>query len=142
MNFKDIIISTIADNACEKISRKIVLRLQKMTEEMQSGEDTPLKNLWDEVCVQVQGEESWMWDLYLLMINRYIADEVNKLSDILKQAIWIQTEEGLDWEWENKDEKTVDYFEKDIIRYIFDKFIITKAADWTNKRIEEYLCGE
>ncbi len=28
---------------------------------MQSGQDTPLKNVWDEICVQVQGEESFFF---------------------------------------------------------------------------------
>ena len=44
----------LARRLCRKISIKVVRSFQKM-HVMMSGDDTPLKNTWDEICVQVQG---------------------------------------------------------------------------------------
>lgn len=63
IDYRDRIISGVAKIECLKISRKIIRSLQKMTAGMQSGDGTPLKNIWDEICVQFQ--ESVMWDAYL-----------------------------------------------------------------------------
>ena len=49
----DKILAEIARKACERISRKVILAIQKMTEGRLSGDDSGLKNLWDEVCCQV-----------------------------------------------------------------------------------------
>jgi len=139
MNYGDKIISDFAESACKTISKKVIRKIQKLIPEMQSGDDSLLKNVWDEICVQVQGEESWMWDIYLETISTYVASEVKHLNDSTKQAIWLQTQEGFDWETENEDKDTVDVCEDDIIWYIVDRFILSEAANWTNKRIEKYL---
>ncbi|MEM5788924.1 MAG: hypothetical protein AAGU11_16550 [Syntrophobacteraceae bacterium] len=71
-----------------------------MKDGMQSGVDTPLRNVWDEICVQVQSEFSTMWDFYLDTIEGIIAGHVEREIIPTKQAIWIQTEEGEAWAWE------------------------------------------
>ncbi len=144
MDYRDKIISDIAEKECKRISRKVILALQKMTEDMQSGGDSPLKNIWDEICVQVQYQESEMWDAYLLTVSQMILPEVEKLDKHIKQAIWLQTHEGLNWdEDENyEDSKTAPFCEDDITRHILHSYILTAAEDWTNKRIEKYLEGD
>lgn len=74
-----------------------------MTEGMQSGDDTPLRNIWDEVCVQAQVEYSVLWDAYEEVILGLIEREVHKLDKSIISAIWLQTEEGEDWDEENQD---------------------------------------
>jgi hypothetical protein len=56
MKYKDKIIQYVATGACKDISAKTIRTLRKMTEGRQSGDDTPLRNIWDEVCVQMQTE--------------------------------------------------------------------------------------
>lgn len=145
MNYKDNIISAFSESACRIISGKVVRSLQKMTNCMMSGDDTPLNNIWDEICVQVQCEQSWMWDAYLDTISDYILIEVEKLDNHTKEAIWLQTEEGSDWEWEIEGDgeadsvDSVDFIEYDIVNHILYNFVLPTAANWTNKRIEKYL---
>lgn len=138
MNYRDKIIEDIAEGLCKKISRKIIRNLQKMTEGMQSGDDTPLKNIWDEICVQAQGEESVMWYAYLDMIRLFIHDEIEKLDGKMKQVIWLQTDEGIDWEEDKENQDAPVYREDDIAEYIL-RFVLSTAANWTNKRIEKYF---
>ena len=73
-----------------------------MTEGMQSGDDTPLKNIWDEVCVQMQTEQSALWEAYEDTMLRLIEYEMNKQNRKIIEAIWLQTEEGEDWDEENE----------------------------------------
>ena len=143
MYYKDTIISSLADRECKRICGKTIRALQRMTEGMQSGTDASLKNIWDEVCVQVQFEQSLFWDAYLDIINAIISREVNKLDTFVKQAIWFQTVEGSEWECEDEaaDEAVCDapYLEDDITDYILDRYVLSRAADWSNPRIEKYL---
>ncbi len=118
-----------------------------MTEGIQSGDDTPLKNVWDEVCVQMQQAESLMWDAYILTMKSIVAREVQILETPIKQAIWLQTDDGMQWEDDDEDDDehkrggTVDcpYNEDEITEYILSDFVLSAAASWTNKRITKYL---
>ncbi|MBI2817806.1 MAG: hypothetical protein HYX72_12785 [Acidobacteria bacterium] len=139
MDHRDKIIADIAERECRRVSRKVIVALQKMTEGMQSGDGSILKNVWDEVCVQVQFQQSVMWDAYLETISTFIGGEVEGLDALQKQAIWLQTDNGMEWEAENEGEGTVTFCEDDITEYILHKFVLSAAADWTNKRIEKYL---
>jgi len=137
MDPRDRIISHIADRECERMSRKVIRILQRMTEGMQSGDDSGLRNVWDEVCVQVQGQESVMWDVYLDTISGIIAGYLSGLDDAVKQAIWLQTNNGMDWE-PSEEEKDTPYSEEDIADYILTDYLLSSAANWTNDRIEKY----
>jgi hypothetical protein len=142
MDYRDRIIVKIAEKECERINRRVVLALQKMTDGMQSGDDSGLKNIWDEVCVQVQEQEFFTWRLYEDLMWDLIADEVKKLDEVHKQSIWLQTDQSYCWDDEDdhKNRKeTVPYSEQDIMNYILNSFILKTATDWKNRRIESYL---
>ena len=143
LDYRDNIIAGIAKTECLKISRKIIRTLQRMTDGMQSGDDTPLKNIWEEICVQVQHEESVMWDVYLSTVSQIILPEVEKLDTHIKQAIWLQTYEGMDWEDEVADDeegrKIAPFSEEDITQHILHSYILSRAGEWNNKRIEQFL---
>ena len=144
MNYQEEIISDLARRACNTLSRKVIRSLRKMTDCMQSGDDTFLKNIWDEICVQVQGEESVMWEDYMDIIESLILGEVAGLDAATEQAIWLQTEEGIDWslDTENREvseDQKVPIFCEDIAHYILKDFVLSDAANFTNKRIEKYL---
>ena len=110
-----------------------------MKEGMQSGEDTPLKNVWDEICVQVQSEESYFYSCYLDTARNYIHHEVEKLDECIKKAIWIQTDQYFDWQDNDNKHETLIYSEDDIIEYILHHLVLQQAEEWSNKRIESYL---
>ncbi len=128
---------------------KVIRDLRKITEGMQSGDDSPLKNVWDEICVQMQTEESVMWEVYLDVISSLIKSELKPLSREILQSIWLQTNEGGDWESEIADQisegelkeydVTVACNEDDIAEYILHEYILHAASDFTNKRIEKFI---
>jgi len=150
MNYKDKIIWHVSHEACKEISAKVVRTLRKMTKGMQSGDDTPLINIWDEVCVQVKVEQSVMWDAYEETILGLIEREVRKLDGVVIGAIWLRTDAGSDWESEIQDkidegeikewdQENVDCNLDDVGQYILQEYVLKSASDWTNKRIEKYI---
>jgi hypothetical protein len=142
MEYRDEIISCLANKACEAISGKVIQALTIMTEGMQSGDDSCLKNLWEEICVQVQGQESVFWDFYLEIIESFILKELSRLDTAAMRAIWLQTGQGIDWRYDNEDEngeQNVPIASEEIVNYVMDSFVLSAAADQTNRRIEKYL---
>ena len=100
MNYRDRIMSDLADRECKSISRKVIRRLQRMTKERQSGDDSILKNVWDEICVQVQEDLSYLWAAYLMTIEQFIDSEIKKVDRFISEAIYLQTKDGMDWDCE------------------------------------------
>ena len=143
---ENIIIAT-AEKACKKVSGKVVRQLQKMTDGMQSGDDSPLKNIWDEVCVQVQDQPSEMWEYYIVVMRDLIGIDLEPIDAETKQAIWLQTDESADWEMNleskaSEGEEVPEKIEVDddkLVEFILNEYVLKTAADYKNKRIEKFL---
>lgn len=142
---KDKIIAFESERICAKIKNKAIKYLQSLTDCLLSGDDTLLKNVWDEICVQVQDEESFYWDAYIDTIERFVSFEVSQLKKEERQAVWLQTNEGQEWvdqiDDAEEDEKIGEIPDciDEIVRFILDDYILYEAGSYTNKRIEEYL---
>ncbi len=133
-----------ATKASKAVAGTVIRNLQKMKDGMQSGDDSGLKNEWDEICAQVQGEESPMYEAYMDTVTGLIQGELKQIDSEIKIDIWLQTQEGEDWTDDNnekdlEEQEPVGYSEEDIVEYILRDLILSKASDWTNKRIERYI---
>lgn len=94
MDPRDKVIDEVAKRLCEPIARKIILRLQKM----EPCAVSDLKNLWNEICVQVQSEQFISWDLYDETVKGFVYGFIEKLKNYEQVAIWLQTDGGFDWQ--------------------------------------------
>jgi hypothetical protein len=139
MDDRDRIIVSIAEHECKRIARRVMRTLQGMTKGMQSSDDSGLANLWDEVCVQVQGPESVMWDYYVEVMRDVIEKQVHMLSVELTKAIWLQTDNGFGWDSDEDESSDMEYSEYDIVDHILSQFVLPLAADWKNLRIEKFI---
>ena len=90
------IVSVVAEAAGKRIARKTIHALQKMTDRL-SGEDSGLANVWDEICVQVQDEESVFWNVYEDIARKAVEEFTSKIAEYEKHALWFQTTAGEDW---------------------------------------------
>ena len=138
MSPSDRLLSAIAERECKKLTRRVIRHLQKMTDCLQSGDDSPLANTWDEFCVQVQGQESIFWETFLDTIAHVIIGHVKKRDIETKQAIWLQTQNGMEWESKAEDHEKIPWSEDDIAEYVLHDYVLAAAANWTNARIEKY----
>jgi hypothetical protein len=71
---------------------KVIRHLQSMKDRyMQSGDDTVLENVWAEICVQVQGQESIFFDAYIDTIEGIVLGFLDDVNVVAKQVMWLQT---------------------------------------------------
>jgi len=105
-----------------------------------SGEDSELANPWDEICAQVQHEESIFWDVYQETMQLIVALEVQALQPFERAAIWLQTPQGEDWSCDD-DESRESYpiCDADIVAYIKSDYVLSEADRWSNSRIRAYI---
>lgn len=136
----------LANDLCKQITRKVIRNLQQMntSEYILSGDDSVLANTWDEVCVQIQLEQSMVWHAYELTIDTFVSYIVSELKSYEKMAIWIQTDEGSEWLYEDEDLRDNEpvVLDSEIVNYIIKDYIYEAAENWSNKRIYAYINGD
>ena len=138
--------SAIVSALAEAVSKRICMKTVRVFEELtdtQSGDDSGLVNIWEEICVQVQHEQSVMWDVYDDMVRDTVGHFASKVAAYEKQALWLLTPDGEDWRNTAPEDRdphpSVD--ESDIAEHLVG-LVYREAADWTNARIEAYLARE
>lgn len=133
------IVKTVAEQAIRRIARKVIADLQRM-EHTLSGDDSELKTTWDEICAQIQCEQSFVWDAYDETVKATVGGYVCDLPLHELEAIWLQTEPGFDWDCEESETRdTYPVLDDDIIEYITSEHIYAKAGRWSNARIRSYI---
>src|SRR5438270_11611854 len=95
------VVEALANQVCKRLTRKVIAALQKMTSDLLSGDDSGLESTWDEICVQVQFEQSFSWDAYDMTVRHLAEAQIAKLQRYEREAIWLQTSEGIDWSYED-----------------------------------------
>jgi len=103
-----------------------------------------LENTRDEICAQVQGQDSIFWPAYKDTISGFVSGFVRKLQRFEIEAIWFQTEEGWDWLYDQglldpPSEARPACDESSVANYIIQKHIGPMAEDWSNQRIRDYI---
>lgn len=131
------IVRQLAESVCRCLSRRVVLALQRMTDDRLSGDDSCLQNTWDEICVQVQHEHSFAWDAYDQTVRALVAGEVESLADFEREAVWLQTPQGVEWDCDDGHSHNP-VFNDDIVEYIISD-VYTQADNWSNPRIRKYI---
>jgi len=140
VDFSERLIKELADAEAKRICRRVILTLQKMKDCLLSGDGTELGNVWDEVCVQVQYEESYYWDAYVETVEQVIASQVERTPTNLKEALWLQTDAGFDWSLNNEGERdSPPYYVGDITNYLLHEYVLLEAGRWSNKRILAFI---
>ena len=81
----------------QSMAEQVRADLEEMDETLLSGADSRLISLWQEICVQVQGEESFVWDTYLELVTGMISVRVADLSKAEQEMLWLATDTGRDW---------------------------------------------
>lgn len=143
MRIEQHVVNAWAGKLASRITKKTTTDLKKMnSKEMLSGDGSGLRNVWEEVCVQVQGEQSFYWDTYEETIDGLLARYVELLDQEERLALWLVTDEGWDYIYDHyaDDGGVVDVpvLEDDIVRKLKDE-IWSTAGCYTNSRIDNFI---
>jgi hypothetical protein len=133
------IVREVAEKAARRITRKVIGALQKLTNTL-SGDDSELKTVWDEICAQVQLEQSCYWDDYIETVKQIVPVQLEKLAKNEREAMWLQTHNGIDWSCEEPEDRDPNpIWDDDIVEWVIDEYVLSEAANWSNERIRAYL---
>ena len=133
------VVRQLADHVAHGLTRRTIAALQGMTDHLNSGEDSGLKSVWDEICVQVQGEESVVWDAYEQTVRALLTAEVAELPAHEREALWLQTEPALDWNWEEADARAAyPVNPEDVVEHLWREYLLPEAGRWSNARIRAF----
>lgn len=134
------IIWDLTQHVGKRVARKTIRHLQQLEAGL-SGDNSGLKNVWDEFCIQVQDEDSFFRESYDDLIESSIKWFIEELPSHEQGALYLQTDGGMEWLYDDPEEHAgtilCDYYE--IARYIFREFLIPEADEWSNERIRYYL---
>lgn len=100
---------------------------------MISEDDSGLKILWDELCVQVQDEHFQNWDLLDDMVFDICNDKFNDLPECIQLALTYQTHERKGIELEHgsiSPELAAEMLQEEVYQY---------AMEYENPEIRKYL---
>lgn len=145
------LIRQYANVVAEKVCDGVIEDLKQITTTL-SGDDSGLRNTWEEICVQVQGEESFFWDEYQTVMHDAILGAIVAVEQRDLASLWLQSEEGWSWRWdmENADAAAVNdaanaevteipFDQEEIAKYILQKHLLVRAEDYSNQRIAAFL---
>jgi hypothetical protein len=88
----------------------------------------------------MQSEKSFGWEFYDATVRACIQADIEELPKHEREAIWLQTPRGSDWEGQEDlltESCPVNY--DDILDYLLDEYVYDTAARWSNSRITKYL---
>lgn len=132
------IVWAVAEQAGERVARKVILALQKLTDTM-SDDDSELTTVWDEICVQIQFQQSIFWDAYDETVRGIVARHVAELPEYESEALWLQTLAGEGWDAEEPESRDAYPVADDDITDHVIGYVYSRAADWSNARIRAFF---
>lgn len=133
------VVRAVAAQAAQRVTRQVIAALQRIRHTL-SGEDSELKTTWDEICAQVQYEESFSWDAYDDTVRALVDGYVAKLPRHEREAIWLQTDAGFDWSFEEPEEREpCPIVDEDIVEYLTQEYVYVEAGRWSNARIRAFI---
>src|SRR5450759_219402 len=90
------LIRDYAEVAAKTVTDQVITVLKSCHDTL-SGHDSGVANVWEEICAQVQGEESVGCDAYIQVIEVHVLTILETLSEQDRSALWLQTDNGRNW---------------------------------------------
>ncbi len=142
MRIEQHLVAAWASQLSDKLIKEAILSLEAMdSQEMLSGE-SGLKNVWEEICVQVQDEQSFFWGTYVEIMEELLAGHVEMLDVDARLALWTLTNSG----WEYIDDHQADdaagldipVAADEIVAMLMDR-LLSAAANHESRSISRFL---
>ena len=138
------VLRAFAQETASCVSKRTIAMLQKVEATPYFGKGKGLKNAWDEVCVQLQYDQTFLFKVYKEVMAMIVAKQIRDLKRHEKLALWFQTYEGESWLYDEGDPNDEPPMSIDEIgEYIVAENLIEEGRNWSNQEIRACLeyCG-
>ena len=133
-----IVLRKFAEEICNRVSNRVIRSLRSNSTTL-SGDESTLENAWEEICVQVQFEQSIDWNVYVETIDLETEGEMEQLQEHELAAIWFQTTEGEDWGFTDGDDRVEPHIDRQAVVAVIRDCVLSEANSYTNVRIRMYI---
>lgn len=138
MSVQAAIVRQGANELAVRSAARAVRQLAKMPANL-SGDDSGLRSVWEEFCVQVKGEQSFDWDLYEYTVKEVISGTLLRLSHLQRVALWLQSDSAVDWLSEHEEGSELPgVFEPDVVEVVY-QAVWRLTDESRNPRVARYL---
>lgn len=128
-------IEQLAEDTSKSVCGAVIAVLKGL-ESSHPSDDSVLNNAWEDICVQMQSEQSPNWETtYEFTILQHITAEINKLPKATLEAIWLQTDQGLDWD----ETGSPPVFDENIADYIMNHYVLPTAEEDESPNVQNSL---
>jgi|JI9StandDraft_2_1071091.scaffolds.fasta_scaffold104463_2 hypothetical protein len=121
----------------DKITIKIITQLRKLKGDYLLSGDSGLKNVWEEICIQVQSENSNHWDVYQDTINKFIKEELDGMPKSVIELICYMGSVSHSEIPEEDDGPSIQHGIEEL-----SDALLAKAGSYSNSTIRKYLDGD
>jgi hypothetical protein len=133
------IVRALARKVASRVARRTISDLRKMQNAL-LDKYPELETAWDEICVQVRYERSFLWGSYEETVRSLVDHYVGELQKYERDAIWLQTDAAMIWECEDSESpQSYPVRDGDIVNYIVHEYIFLTARAWSNARIRAFI---
>ena len=134
------ILLEIRDYHANKICEKGIDIIKSLGHDsMLSGDDSGLENVWDEICVLVQSEQSNFREAYENTIEQIIKSIFKNTDEEILKLISIMDDDEFELTVEKDFSYTKYQFNEDAACKIVKQKVLMEAGNYTNERIEKYI---
>jgi len=151
LKIENLLNRNVADNAATVVADAAQAELMRSKHTL-SGDDSNLKNTWEEICVQVRGERSYFWEAYESAMRDAVLCVLLFLDRNVLETLWLHTDDGWDLRYGLEAEQEegltsrpgygppdIPVNDEAIARDIIANHLLTRACNYSNSRIEEFL---
>ena len=133
-------LSPIIEAKFDRYVRRVINRIKRVPKESRlSGDDSPLRNVWEEWIAQMQGEHSFAYDVYEETIRLICRSVAKSLPQEEQGLLWLGSDDSCDWEGEGIPcgDPVIDALEEELYRRV-----CTAACNVElTPRLERYVFG-
>jgi hypothetical protein len=142
MRIERFITLELAKQLEKEIAEGAIKCLIEMKDGLMGGDDSGLKSIWEELCVQVQGEESIFFEEYIDIVENFIEHAITNKQRVERMVLWLATDDGFDWVSDHFSDEDSDQNLPLDMSVIVEKIasnVIRQASDFESESIYNYL---
>jgi len=132
------LVATRADAVCKRLTSEVVKQLKSMPNPF--SEITGVKSIWHDICVQLQYEQSIEWDAYEYEAKSSVWRYVEELNSDDMTCVWLQTSQGDDLPWQNRDTPDeIPFLADDVVDHILRKCVFGQAINSEDREVRDWI---
>lgn len=132
------VLRSVRDIAGEHVCKQVIRNLRRMPTTVPEDNMRGLYTFWDSICFQMQLEQSFFFDMYLIDVDQQVEYYTRQLAEYQITALYLSTNEALSL-YNDYDELNIYDFIDAVVLLIRNEYLLESAKSWSNKKIRKAI---